>query len=573
MIPARFAIALATGLALALSSPLRAGDANGAADSSRVDLESVRLEGLSRAELQRAATALQAGEVRSASGKLELPIAALPALLARLGALRVASGALGAELQWDASVDPPVLRALRGEPTRWESVRVVGGIEGAPGRLNGQFLARELRGRASPDEFADALSEWFDACDEAARPLAVASVESLRVGASGLSAGLRLDPGPVVQLSELEVRGLEQTRRGYVDRILRWRAGEAFRGSTWRHRTRALVGSGLFARVSDVTLERRGERYVAALEVEENTHNSLAGAVGYAGASRTWNGYLSLSLGNLFGTGRALGFQWERVVAEESRLRLSWSEPYLGPLPIGARVALEQEVRDSTFLSQRGELLGVWRLGFDLSAEAGVEWRRFDLGVEPAEVTERRSSVLGLTWNGLARFEGQLMRVRLESGKSRVRPPDGPGMRLRVRRGRFEWEGFAQPVSSWLVHGRMDLGGVDAPLPLSTGDVFRIGGAATLRGYREEAFLVRRYAIGRLEAGPTLPGAEERAYLFLDSGIWRGQAAADETVSKSGYGFGLESIRRARRLAVDLGFAGAPSLRDGRLSLRVETRF
>jgi hemolysin activation/secretion protein len=111
-----------------------------------------------------------------------------------------------------------------------------------------------------------------------------------------------------------------------------------------------------------------------------------------------------------------------------------------------------------------------------------------------------------------------------------------------------------------------------------TYDLDLIGGAATLRGYREAEFQVSRWAVLRLEYG-VVTTETARAFTFLDQGVLyrpfldEAGAAQSETLYRPGYGIGFEAPVSLGRFAVTLGYGQGDGPLDGKIHVRLTSRF
>jgi outer membrane protein assembly factor BamA len=347
-----------------------------------------------------------------------------------------------------------------------------------------------------------------------------------------------------------------------------------FCGSDWRTARRRLEQVGLFASAGEPRVELRpagGVRVV--LPVEETKHNRVEGAVGYSGRTRAVTGLVDLQLGNFLGTGRRFAVRWERQQKDQSRLRLEARDPLLRPLPVGARLSLEQEVRDSTYTTAVLELLGEASLARDFTALAGAEWRRSVLGHEPAERHRRVSSVFGGRWDTRrpGAWSGGRLETTYRSGRTRVRPAGGgPEASLRLDRAEVLTERFVGQ-GAFVVRMGLVAAAVSQADSLPPSEALRFGGTANLRGFADESFAARRYATGQLELGPAWP--EARAYVFLDAAAWRPPGRAERDRDTLGFGIGLAQESAGRRVVIDVGVPRGGNIADGRVHAQVERRF
>jgi len=523
---------------------------------------------------------LSVGEVRrhlpAGPGAPPLGSAEVGDALARLGARLVAQGRYEGRLElWPDSLGGARLLARDGPMARWASLAV----RHAPADTAAPVRPRLDFARAGepfdPRKLEQALESWLEESLDRGHPFAAARVESIAVAHGEVAAGIAFDAGPFHRVTEVAFPGLRSTRPSFLRRWIGFRPGRPYRESAWRDARIRLERTGLFTATEEPRIEPLpGGGARVHLPVEEARHNRIEGAIGYSGVRQSLSGFIDLELGNLFGGGRRLAARWERIREDQSRLGLEWREPLLGPLPVGAQVRLDQEDQDSTFsrLVLEGSLESF--LGRDLAAYAGVEYHRSLLGVEPAERVRRVSSLFGGRWDGIrpGAWRGHRLEATIRSGRSEIRPPGGgPSRRVRVERGGVSAERYQPLRGPVLLRARVagEALGREDPLPLS--EALRFGGATTVRGWPEEGFLARRYLAGQIEVGPAFAGG--RAYAFLDAAWWRTFLIPARDRDLLGYGLGLATENARRRVALDLAVPRGAGLGDGRLHIRLESRF
>ena len=489
--------------------------------------------------------------------------------LAGLGELLLAAGHLESRLVLIVdSLGNGVLTVDEGPAAQWDSLFASSAIA-SPFPLRPRPGARYDTGRLER-----ALRTWVDLATERGYPFASARIESLAVSDGRVRAGVRLDAGPYCQVEEITFPGRTVTRESFLRRLVGFRAGMPFRESDWKGARRRLEQVGLFTMTGEPRVELRAAGGVQlALPVEEAKHNRVEGAVGYSGRTQAVTGLVDLRLGNLLGTGRRLAIRWERPQKEQTRLRLEARDPLLGPLPVGARFALEQEVRDSTYTTVLMELLGEASLGRDFTALAGAEWRQSILGPEPAERQRRVSSVFGGRWDTErpGAWSGGKMETTYRSGRTRVRPAGGgAGASLRLDRADVLAERYVG-LGGLVVRLRLLGAAVSRVDSLPPSEVLRFGGRMMLRGFADESLVARRYATGQLELGPAW--AEARTYFFLDAAVWRPPERRTRNRDTLGFGIGLSQQAAGRRVSIDLAIPRGGSVADGRLHAQVEQTF
>ncbi len=91
-----------------------------------------------------------------------------------------------------------------------------------------------------------------------------------------------------------------------------------------------------------------------------------------------------------------------------------------------------------------------------------------------------------------------------------------------------------------------------------------LGGARSLRGYREEQFRGTRTALVTVEYRFHL-GRKSRAHAFVDVGYWCREGANPAKDTKLGYGIGLRGETRLGTISIDYGLGEGDDLLDGKL--------
>jgi translocation and assembly module TamA len=93
----------------------------------------------------------------------------------------------------------------------------------------------------------------------------------------------RLAPGPATRFGAIEIRGLKDLDRGYVERRLRWRRGEAYDAAKVADTRRALIESGLFSTVliTPAPDPREPGSALMTIDATERPHRTIGAGVGY----------------------------------------------------------------------------------------------------------------------------------------------------------------------------------------------------------------------------------------------------------------------------------------------------
>ena len=433
----------------------------------------------------------------------------------------------------------------------------------------------------APDEATrNAIEEWLgllpigvparaqpilDVSDEMLRTLensgyADAAIEPVDAVADGtqhtLDLTFRINAGPRITYDDLDIAGLDRTRRDFIHNLRPWRAGDPVSQEQLDEFRTRLSSTGLFSRAT-----------VALEEAPQETSRDVVVTL-TEGPRRT------IALGGSASTSEGLGAdaEWEtrnvtgradsitvaaRAATLERRLRLSYDRPHVGQYDRNLELAAELEDFETDAFDQTGASLSA-RLDQQLTRRV-----RGEIGVEfaYASIEDARTRALSLD-----RRELYLLAVPVAAEYTGVRdildPVNGVRARLFVEPGVTYGDdtiGFTRIVGEasayrelgsnklvGAVRGRV--GTIVGPAGLPPDRLFYAGGGGSVRGYEYQS-LSPRDANGEIIGGRSLVEASaELRYrssdtlgyvAFVDAGAASesGEPSFDNT--KAGAGLGV----------------------------------
>lgn len=433
------------------------------------------------------------------------------------------------------------LYATAGRRLAVERVEVVGA-----GAVRAADLTREWATRPGAAYDAEALGADLQAAAATYARLGFTDavlVPDVEVTADGVVVTVRVDEGPGAAIVGVELVGARRPSRAFASRVAGVAAGTPA-GSVDGARVRqSLEATGLYLSVSEPVIAKQttGE-YVLQVPVREappGTFDLALGLLPAAGGEATQLvGSGRLHLRNLFGGGRALDVALVRNPGLASDFAFAARDPFVLGLPIGAAAAFEGTSQDSTFSRQRYGLDVLYPLGRGLAVVGSVRRESVRPGTFGAREVDgrprvRRSDALyagaGVVLERLDAprnpRSGAALALSVEQGRPR-RDLSGADAALDgrpvYRRLSAEARGYLPTLRRQTAVVGLDarlLGGPTGPAALyDEAELFRTGGAQTLRGYDEDQFLGR--AVGRLLGEyRLLLDAESYAVAFADLGF------------------------------------------------------
>ena len=372
-----------------------------------------------------------------------------------------------------------------------------------------------------------------------------------------------VSPGPLVHVNAVRFKGNQTTREDVLLRHISFVAGEVYDQRRVDAFVRRLQNLPFIDRVYTPELVSTGDEMGLVIGLEESHHTRIEGVLG-VGSGQGLTGEIALDVLNFSGGGREGYALWSRQGVGLSNLRVSYREPYVLNSPLSGWGEVEMFARTGYVTHKFGG-------GADVSVGEGA---RFFGGVAHRRVLPDSA--------GLGFYESERM-WSLESGV------------------RFDRRGHA--MSGWVAEIRGEMGevsdgirrvqwGVDGQvfLPVSRqsiiagraralwvgqkGDVPQtagiwLGGAESLRGYREEMFWGTNAGWINVE-WRWLLGPKTRLFAFVDAGRIEGAGSRSWPVS---YGVGLLANGRMGAVGIDYGLPRGESLGQGMVHVRMISAF
>ena len=387
---------------------------------------------------------------------------------------------------------------------------------------------------------------------------------------------LRVEEGDRVTIDEIRVEGNRETDASVITRETRLTPGELYSPAKVDAIRQRLNRLNIFSGVDEPELYVRDGHGGLLIRVKEGNTNTFDGILGYipppvAGASGTLTGLASVSMRNLFGTGRKLSLRWQREDRYSQEIGVKYVEPWIFGLPINIGTGFVQRQQDTTYVKRALDLQAEFLLSeeFSLSLVFGTE--RVIPAVDSAGVvravgTSETTGGIALQYDNRddlysptsgARYMtdyhyGRKSITSVPAGVTAAPAGSGTVQRLGVDM-EFYLPTFRRQVFAFGVHGREIRTGEVQP-----GEMYQFGGANTLRGYRENQFMGAEIAWTNAEYRFILA---RRTYFFgfIDTGYY--DMPGDDLLGvpearafKYGYGIGVRLETPLGNMGVSFAF-------------------
>jgi outer membrane protein assembly factor BamA len=450
-----------------------------------------------------------------------------------------------------------------------------------------ETLMSELTGKISSEaNLNDFAGKCIELMSENGMPFASGHWREFEFDEEGnLSLSYRILSGPQSHVAGARFSGIRRTRRESLRRRLEYAPGELF------SETKAAASDKSIDRMPYIDIAGRfeiesfadGESIYVLHQIIERPSTRFDGAGGFVSTkgSESLVGRLDLEFGDILGTGRAFGFNWNRKDKWSNELRVNYLEPYLLNSSIDLRLEASQTDKDTSFIKIVGKagLLHAFKSGL-----AGGVWFGIDR-TTPEKSTETIQST-GQFVTGVFDFdradEAANPRAgygissvinykfrRNESYDSSRQDYSGKivsaGTELRYFIGISKRIALALKANAWGIVAE------DGRVPLD--EMRFLGGIEDLRGYADGRFPAYRFAMLSVEPR-ILTGAGSRIYAFTDlAEIKSSQYGSSNYRFYPDYGLGVVAPSALGQFRIEIGWgkSGFPS--EGVLNFGLVGRF
>ena len=405
---------------------------------------------------------------------------------------------------------------------------------------------------------------------------------------------LHIIEGQRVTIDEIKVEGNKETDASVIVRETRLNPGEVYSPSKVEAIRQRLSRLNIFANVEEPQLYLRNDRAGLLLRVREGNTNTFDGVVGYvpggiSGEAGYLTGLASISMRNLLGTGRKLSFRWQREDRYSQELTVRYLEPWIAGFPVNVGVGFLQRQQDSAYVQRtfdvKAELMiseelsigGLLSLESVIPSDSSLGQRVFKSSTTSAGLEvqyDGRNDPYSPTSGVRYRTDYQYGRKNLRDLPSTAPPELNP--KNTVQRFGLDLDVYVPMVFRQVlalgVHGRELRSG-----QIEEGEMFRLGGTRSLRGYRESQFLGSRVVWTNAEYRFLL---SRRSFVFgfLDTGYYYRPEDPVRLISqndafKYGYGLGVQLETGLGLVGVSFALGQGDSFGNGKVHFGLINEF
>ena len=407
---------------------------------------------------------------------------------------------------------------------------------------------------------------------------------------------LKIESGKENRIDKIDIRGNTSTKDYVIIRELRFETGEPYIQKQIEEFPQRLNRLRFFEPVAlpQFYINSKNEG-ILLIEVKEKNTNNFDGIIGYIPPGKNESsgyvtGLVNISLRNLFGTGRAAAIKWNKYSRNSQELDLKYLEPWFLGFPVNINLSLYQRVQDTTYVQRKLEGALEYLATEDVSGSVSIATETVVPTIRTIPVfTVYNSSYITTGLNlkidtrddPYAPTKGILFVNSYSFSRKTINGPAEyitHNLKTSIDLQRFSsslsffYELFSRQVIAIGVTGK-ELKGPT----FENGDLYRLGGTNSLRGYREDQFLGSRIFWSNFEYR-ALFTRRSYGFLFFDTGYYFRPEESEKNIPKSedflyGFGLGLNLETGLGVLSVSYALGRGDTFSDGKIHFGILNEF
>ncbi len=404
--------------------------------------------------------------------------------------------------------------------------------------------------------------------------------------------GLKL--GVPTRIDKIIISGNNKTKDYVIERNIRIKLGEKYSESKIKRIPAILKKLDFFKSVAEPEFyfdsKKRG---VLSIKVKEKSTNYFDGIIGYIPQTGEQKGYFTgsvkIDLRNLFGTGRAFGFKWEKTNEYSQYFEVGYLEPWIFGLPINISGDVNQKTQDTTYIKRNYSAKFNYLATENLSAGLVYSYGETIPSDDSSRFTVFHStfSTSGLEFlfdnrdDYYVPTKGFYFSLGINFSRKKIIGPQkfivtGQNVTNDYFKGEAAAGFYFSPISRNVIALTLHFNAIKGK-NLEVSDLYRFGGTNSLRGFRYEQFLGDKVGWTNFEYRYLLSN-NTYGFLFIDGGYYYNSLLKDKESANYekityGYGLGLNFATGLGNMKVSFALGEGNSFSEGKLHFGIVNRF
>lgn len=401
-------------------------------------------------------------------------------------------------------------------------------------------------------------------------PFAAVSLKKISVNGNSISAEINYQPGPFITFGRIELINHNSVDPDFLSVYLNIPASSVYAQRKIDKLSYLINQLPYLTLNKDPELHFANQQCEVLLDADEAKASSFDGFIGLlpnegAGNKFLITGQINLKLENLFKSGKALEFDWQKPNTLMQELSTGYTHPALLKLPLDADFKFSLLKQDTTYLTRnvavelRYNKSGFGGIGFNFNLTSSrllntgyiqsaddldaIDYNLYNYGF---------SYIFNTISNTYFPERGLKIQAEIKAGNKRILRNSGIDEKyyqdIKTQSTQAQIKLSIEkyfPIKSFQVLYTGLFSGYLHNDQLFLNDLFRLGGLKTIRGFNEKAFYASEYFIGRIEYRYSFE-TRSQLFVFVDgAGLSYRLPESEYTDFPIATGFGFDISTRA----------------------------
>ena len=331
-----------------------------------------------------------------------------------------------------------------------------------------------------------------------------------------LFAHLIINPSKKRMINKVIIKGYENFPKSYLKNYFNIKSSDIFNQQKISEISEASNNLDFIKEIKSPEILFTKDSTLLYMYLKKHQNNSFDGIIGFASKENgdlLFNGNLEIQLNNILNTGEKFGLFWNSIGEEKQELKLNTEIPYIFNSRFSPELTFSIYKQDSTFINSKFDS----KIGYHINSKIKLS---LTYNAEKSENLKEKLS------NNIETYNNYFLGVQLKYSIPKndyflnnkfqldINPSFGSRETTNKTTNQFKLEGSTSYL--WELNSRNSLfiknktGYLNSDSYINN-ELFRIGGASSIRGFNEQSLFTNKYTFVNLEYRYL---TSEKSYLY-----------------------------------------------------------
>ena len=341
-------------------------------------------------------------------------------------------------------------------------------------------------------------------------------LKNITIKSKTLFAHLIINPSKKRTLNKVIIKGYENFPKSYLKNYFNIKSSDIFNQQKISEISEASNNLDFIKEIKSPEILFTKDSTLLYMYLKKHQNNSFDGIIGFASKENgdlLFNGNLEIQLNNILNTGEKFGLFWNSIGEEKQELKLNTETPYIFNSRFSPELTFSIYKQDSTFINSKFDS----KIGYHINSKIKLS---LTYNAEKSENLKEKLS------NNIETYSNYFLGLQLKYSIPKndyflnnkfqldINPSFGSRETTNKTTNQFKLEGSTSYL--WELNSRNSIfiknktGYLNSDSYINN-ELFRIGGASSIRGFNEQSLITNKYTFVNLEYRYL---TSEKSYLY-----------------------------------------------------------